>query len=108
MRYAICDVQYAIYNMRYAICDVQYTIQYNIFVANLADTIANFKEFLENFSFNSVNELMLPYFVAISLVHIANMIVAETTPKIKLNAVQTLTEKLLALNKSCNLKMTKD
>lgn len=82
---------------------VGYYIQDNIFVGDLSKVLANFREFLDNLSFGAVADLMLPYFVSISLIYVAYIINGETTSKIKFDVVNKITDKLIFLNKNCNL-----
>jgi len=72
-----------------------YYLQDNIFIRMLSKVTSNIPEFIKDVNLSKIFILLLPYLLAVVLFYISNIISASTMPKIELEAVTNLLDKII-------------
>jgi ABC-type multidrug transport system fused ATPase/permease subunit len=72
-----------------------YYLQDNIFIRMLSKVTSNIPEFVKDVNLSKLFILLLPYLLAVVLFYISNIISASTMPKIELEAVTNLLDKII-------------
>jgi len=72
-----------------------YYLQDNIFIRMLSKVTSNIPEFIKDINLSKLFILLLPYLLAVVLFYISNIISASTMPKIELEAVTNLLDKII-------------
>jgi len=72
-----------------------YYLQDNIFIRMLSKVTSNIPEFVKDISLSKLFILLLPYLLAVILFYISNVISASTMPKIELEAITNLLDKII-------------
>ncbi|VBB18987.1 ABC transporter [Yasminevirus sp. GU-2018] len=74
---------------------VGYYLQDTIFTRSIAEVTSDIPGFVADIDVKKVLIVMLPYIVALILFYISNIIMAKSTTRIELMAIQSLTDKLI-------------
>lgn len=72
-----------------------YYLQDNIFIRMLSKVTSNIPEFVKDVNLSKLFILLLPYLLAVVLFYISNIISASTMPKIELEAITNLLDKII-------------
>jgi len=72
-----------------------YYLQDNVFIRMLSKVTSNIPEFIKDADLTKIFILLLPYLLAVVLFYISNIISASTMPKIELEAITDLLNKII-------------